>query len=262
MIVGSLEYQRELDYVRSHGQDSAAPSVRSADQTAQALFYRQDTEIFIYEAARIASAARHLTLDEDAKLFAAEQRPRRRAHRDLCVEVRAEVLAPDHRDQRQPRRVDQQRLRRLASARGDAVAPREHLGPRHQRRAASEILRAFFGDAVLPDGGSDADDVALAGRHQQRHGKRHDARAVDLQPVAARMRREPGLSGVHWGFDVLQGNLAGLAVADRILRSGDPAAAGVRARPSHVSLRRITRTLASRPDLYGLFSSPRAIHRQ
>jgi hypothetical protein len=62
--------------------------------------------------------------------------------------------------------------------------------------------------------------------------------------------------GVHWPFDILQGHLAGLATVGRILRSGDPAAANVRARPSPVSLRNITRTLMSRPDLYGLYSAP------
>src|SRR6266700_5079400 len=69
MVVGGLEYTREVDYVRGHGQDVATAAARSADQTAQALYYRQDTEIFIFEAARVASAARRGTLDEDARAF-------------------------------------------------------------------------------------------------------------------------------------------------------------------------------------------------
>lgn len=44
-LVGSPEYLRELDYVRRHGQDTAAASIRSDDQTAQALYYKQDAEI-------------------------------------------------------------------------------------------------------------------------------------------------------------------------------------------------------------------------
>lgn len=67
--VGSPEYNAELDYVKNYGQDSSA--IRSADQTAQALYYKIDAELFVNEAARIASAARHYSLDQNAKLFAA-----------------------------------------------------------------------------------------------------------------------------------------------------------------------------------------------
>ena len=66
--VGSAEYRAELEYVRDRGRDSS--SVRTADQTAQALYYKQDIEIIVNEAARVASAARALPLEENAKLFA------------------------------------------------------------------------------------------------------------------------------------------------------------------------------------------------
>ncbi len=66
--VGSQEYERELDFVRLHGQDVSAH--RNADQTAQALYYKIDAELFVNEAARIASSVRGLTLDQNAALFA------------------------------------------------------------------------------------------------------------------------------------------------------------------------------------------------
>jgi membrane-associated phospholipid phosphatase len=60
--------------------------------------------------------------------------------------------------------------------------------------------------------------------------------------------------GVHYGFDNLQGQLLGLWVADTILlKSDDPAAAGVRPKESHASARNLARTFLLRPDLYGYF---------
>ena len=67
-VIGGHEYVREVDFVRRLGQDTSV--VRSADQTAQALYYKLDAEIFVYEAARLASVARGLSLDQNAKLFA------------------------------------------------------------------------------------------------------------------------------------------------------------------------------------------------
>ncbi len=68
--IGSDEYNAELDFVKTHGQESASPGSRSNDQTLQALFYKSDAEIFVNEVARIASSSRGLTLEQNAKLFA------------------------------------------------------------------------------------------------------------------------------------------------------------------------------------------------
>ncbi|MDD5272070.1 MAG: vanadium-dependent haloperoxidase, partial [Methylovulum sp.] len=68
--VGSDEYNAELDFVKTHGQDSANPGNRSNDQTLQALFYKADAEFVVNEAARLASKSRGLTLNQNAKLFA------------------------------------------------------------------------------------------------------------------------------------------------------------------------------------------------
>ena len=60
--------------------------------------------------------------------------------------------------------------------------------------------------------------------------------------------------GVHYGYDNLQGQLLGLAVADTIIRgASDPAAAGVRVRESPASFLGLLPTLLLRPDLYGFY---------
>ncbi|HEY6880200.1 MAG TPA: hypothetical protein VI299_19385, partial [Polyangiales bacterium] len=66
--------------------------------------------------------------------------------------------------------------------------------------------------------------------------------------------------GVHFGFDILQGQLLGLEVAGAILRSDTPAARGVHPNPSRASLPFIVRTLSARPDLYGYFAKPTLAH--
>ena len=60
--------------------------------------------------------------------------------------------------------------------------------------------------------------------------------------------------GVHCGFDNLQGQLVGLAVADLVLlRSNDPAANNVAPGESPASLENLERTLLARPGTYGFF---------
>ena len=43
--MGSREYDAELSYVSQIGKDTS--STRTADETAQALFYKQDVEILL-----------------------------------------------------------------------------------------------------------------------------------------------------------------------------------------------------------------------
>ena len=69
--VGSAEYNAELDFVKTHGQEFSTPGSRTDDQLLQALYYKSDAELFTNEVARKASAARKLSLVQNTKLFAA-----------------------------------------------------------------------------------------------------------------------------------------------------------------------------------------------
>jgi len=258
MVVGSLEYQREVEYVRQHGQDTAALAVRSADQTAQALFYRQDAEIFVNEAARIASRARGWQLDQNARLFALLG--------NVMADARIAAWASKY-EQKFWRPITAINANPDGSVTNNYAAwhplsatpahPSNTAGHSTTGAAAFELLRAFFGDAIRPDGAP----VTL-GTLPWLVGTNNGTGSPTTRTVSSfsQAQLENGASrlylGIHYGFDNLQGQLVGLAVADRIIRSADPAACGLRVRPSQVSLRHITRTLLSRPDLYGLFSAP------
>ena len=260
MVVGSLEYVREVDYVRLHGQDTASPSARSADQTAQALYYRQDAEIFINEAARLASRERGLTLDQNARLFALLD--------SVLADSRVVAFASKY-EQKFWRPITAINANPDGSVTNGYTAwhplaatpahPSNTAGHSTSGAAGFEVLRAVFGDAIRPDGR----EVVLT-TLPWLTGTNNGTGSATTRVVStfSQAQLENGASrlylGIHFGFDNLQGQLAGLAVADRVLRSGDPAAAGVHARASHVSLCNIARTLLSRPDLYGLFSAPRS----
>ena len=68
--VGSAEYNAELAFVQTHGQEFATPGNRTNDQLLQALYYKSDAELFVNQAARLASVDRGYTLAQNAKLFA------------------------------------------------------------------------------------------------------------------------------------------------------------------------------------------------
>jgi hypothetical protein len=257
--VGSPEYVRELEYVRLHGQDAAPASIRTDDQTAQALYYKQDAEIFVNEAARIASAARGLTLDQNAKLFALL---------DNAV-ADARLAAFDS-------KYEQKFWRPITAlnANPDGTVTNGYAAwhplaatPSHPSNTAGhsttgaagfEVLRSVFGDDNIQPDGSAATLTTLPWLVGTNSGTgAAQARSVKSFTQA---QLENGASriylGVHFGFDNLQGQLLGVAVADKIIRrSNDPAAAGVRVRDSQVSFEDLTRTLAARPDLYGFFGN-------
>jgi hypothetical protein len=252
--VGSAEYQRELDFVRRYGQDTS--SARSADQTAQALYYKQDAEIFVNETARLASQARGLTLDQNAKLFALLA--------NAVADARLAVWASKY---------EQKFWRPITALNADASGavtngyagwhplaatpshPSNTSGHSATAAAGLEVLRGFFGDKVKPDGGT----ITLT-TLPWLTGTNNGTGLTTSRTVAtfSQIQLENGASrlylGVHWGFDNLQGQLLGLAVADTIIRaSSDPAAIGVRVRDSQASFDNLPRTLASRPELYGVF---------
>jgi len=256
LVVGGAEYAREVRYVRAHGQDSAPLTVRDADQTAQALFYKQDAEIFVNEAARIASGARGWTLDQNAKLFALLD--------GVLADARILAFASKY---------DQKFWRPITALNADPdgtvtngyaawhpVAatpshPSNTAGHSTTGAAGFEVLRAFFGDHINPDH-SPATLTTLPWLKGTNSGTGNTTtRAVTTFSQA---QLENGASrlylGVHFGYDNWQGQWLGLAVADTIILGGtDPAANGVLPRPSHVSLDNLARTLSSRSDLYGYF---------
>jgi len=256
-LVGSAEYNAELAYVQRHGQDSAPLTVRSADQTAQALYYKQDAEIFINEAARIASGARGLSLDRNASLFAVLD--------NVVADARIAAFTSKY---------EQKFWRPITAINADpdgsltngyAVWHPLAATPSHPSNTAGhsttgaagfEILRAFFGSDWIGAGGS---PVTL-GSLSWLAGTNNGTGTASTRSVStfSQAQLENGASrlylGVHFGFDNLQGQLLGTEIADAIIvRSNDPAAAGLRIKGSAVSLDRLQWTLLKSPDLYGLF---------
>ena len=262
-VIGGAEYQRELEYVRRLGQDTSL--VRSSDQTAQALYYKQDAEIFINEAARVASQARGISLDQNAKLFA----------------LLGNALA-DARIAAWSSKYEQKFWRPITALNADGSGavtngyaswrplaatpahPSNTAGHSTTAAAGFEVLRAFFGgDRIRPEGGA----VTLT-TLPWLTGTNSGTGVVTSRAVAtfSQAQLENGASriylGVHWGFDNLQGQLLGLAVADAIIRdSSDPAAVGLRVHESPASIERLPHTLGSRPDLYGVFFGQDFKHR-
>jgi hypothetical protein len=253
--VGSPEYDLELDYVRNHGQDKATQ--RSADQTAQALYYKIDAELFVNEAARIASSTRKLTLDQNAKLFAAL---------DNAV-ADARIAAFDS-------KYEQKFWRPITALNADAngavtnnyatwhplaatpAHPANTAGHSATGAAGFEILRAFFGDKINPRGASVTFSTLpwLTGTNSGTGNA--TSRSVSTFTQA---QLENGASriylGVHFGFDNLQGQLLGLSVADTIIKNQkDPATSGLVIKKnvdsSYVNLKN---TLLKNPDVYGYF---------
>jgi PAP2 superfamily len=255
--VDSLEYREEREYVRRHGQYGASARDRSSDQTAQALFYKQDAELFVNELARSASQAYGLGLEENAALFALLD--------GTLADARIAAFSSKY-QQKFWRPITALNADADGTVRNNYTAwrplaatpshPSNTAGHSTTGAAGAEILRAFFAsDRVRPDGAP----VQL-GTLSYLVGTNSGTGKTTTRSVStfSQVQLENGASrlylGVHFGFDNLQGQLLGLAVADTILlRTNDPAATGLRPRESSASLRSLTRTLLARPDLYGYF---------
>jgi PAP2 superfamily len=264
-LVGSREYGLELDYVRRLGQDAAPPDVRTPDQTAQALYYKQDAEIFVNEAARIASGARGLTLVQNATLFALLD--------GAVADARIAAFTSKY---------EQKFWRPITALNADAdgrvsngyvawhplaatpAHPSNTAGHGATGAAGFEILRAYLGgDSLRPDG-----SVVTLGSLPWLAGTNNGTGNIATRSVAtfSQAQLENGASrlylGVHFGFDNLQGQLLGATVADTILlHSDDPAARGVRPQESDLSPARLERSLASHPELYGYFGKTTGFRR-
>lgn len=234
--VGGLEYKHELEFVKTHGQDSAHPGNRTDDQLLQALYYKSDAELFTNEVARIAAEARHLTLEQSAKLFAA-----------------LDSAIADARIAAWQSKYDLVFWRPITAINADASGaatvynwkplattpshPSSTGGHSSTVAAGTEILRSFFeSDKIIP--GHDNIPVTLTtppwligtnngtGRLQTPiNGK--DATTRDVSSFS-QLQLENGSSrlylGVHYGNDDYQGQSLGLAVADTMIsKHKDPA---------------------------------------
>lgn len=251
--VGSTEYELEVAYANKLGKDTS--TARTADQTAQALYYKQDAEIFVNEAARIASLARKLPLDKNAALFAVLD--------NAIADARIGAWTSKY-EQKFWRPVTSLNANSDGSVTNNYVVfhplaatpshPSNTSGHSSTGASAAEILRAAFGDRISPDG-----KAVTLGTLPWLVGTNSGTGKTTTRVVSTftQLQLENGASrlylGVHYGHDNLQGQLIGLSIADAILRSDDPAAKGLRAPDSAASITNIERTLLARRDLYGYY---------
>jgi hypothetical protein len=236
--VGSTEYTQELTFVQTHGQDSANPGSRTDDQTLQALFYKSDAELFINEAARLASETRGLSLDKNARLFAALDNALADARiaafqskYDLVFwrPITALNANPDG-------SVSQYTWKPLANT---PSHPSSTSGHSATIAAGAEILRAFFRTDNIVRGGAPVTLTTLPWLIGANNGTGQANPLINGNDGTTRnvstfsqLQLENGQSrlylGVHFGTDNYQGQSLGLAVADAIIRAHtDPAVAGI-----------------------------------
>jgi len=254
--VGSAEYTQEVDFVKTHGQDSAHPGNRSDDQLLQALYYKSDAEVFINEAARTASAARNLTLDQNAKLFAA-----------------LDNALADARIAAWQSKYDLVFWRPITAINADASGavadyiwkplattpshPSSTSGHSATVAAGTEILRAFFRSDKINPGNTPVTLTTLPWLIGTNNGTGQlqtpigglDGTTRDVSTFSE-LQLENGQSriylGVHFGIDNYQGQSLGLAVADAIIHEHkDPATKGL-------AIYKGGPTVASARNLYSL----------
>jgi hypothetical protein len=239
LVVGSTEYEQELAFVQSHGENSANPGSRTNDQLLQALYYKQDAELHINEAARLASAANSLTLNQNAKLFA----------------VLDNALA-DARIATWQAKYDIDFWRPITAINADSTGnvpaytwtplgvtpahPSSPAGHSATVAAGTEILRAYFNSDSIVPANSAVTLTTLPWLIGTNNGTGQLATPIGGQDATTRsvtsfsqLQLENGESrlylGVHFGNDNFQGQTLGLSVADLIINAQiDPAAKGLR----------------------------------
>ena len=240
LVIGSPEYEQELAYVQSHGQDSAHPGSRSNDQLLQALYYKQDAELTVNELARLGSAARSYSLNQNAKLFAALD--------SVLADARIAAFQSKY---------DLLFWRPVTALNADAgcaattyswkplgttpAHPSSTSGHSTTVAAGAEVLRAFFqSDYVLPSKaavtlstlpwltGTNNGTGKLAAPLAGQDGT---ARSVTtLSQAQLENGRSRIYLGVHYGIDDFQGQTLGLSLADHVLSAhAEPALTGVNA---------------------------------
>lgn len=255
--IGSPEYQQELAFVKTHGQDFQNSGSRSEDQLLQALYYKADAELFSNEVARKASLARNLTLEQNARLFAA-----------------LDNALADARIAAWQSKYDLVFWRPITAINADASGaattydwkplgttpshPSSTGGHSSTVSAGTEILRAFFrSDNILPGktpvtltglpwlvGTNNGAGKLLSPVNGQDGTTRNVATFSQLQLENGRSRI---YLGVHYGNDDFQGQSLGLSVADEIIEAQtDPAVRGL-------SIYRGNDNVATADNLYEIF---------
>ncbi|MEY3786638.1 MAG: hypothetical protein RLZ75_845 [Pseudomonadota bacterium] len=255
--IGSPEYNAELAFVKSHGQEFSSPGNRTNDQLLQALYFKIDAELPVNELARIASKDRHLNLNQNAKLFAALD--------SALADARIAAFQSKY---------DLTFWRPITALNADAAgAATDYLWkplgstPSHPSSTAGhsttfaagvEILRAFF----------KSDDIVKAKKPQKltvfpwikntNNGTGLLAAPIGGKDGATRdvatftqAQLENGRSriylGVHFANDDFQGQTLGLSVADKIINDQkDPAVVGL-------SIYNSGHNIASAENLYKIF---------
>ncbi|MGD0961227.1 MAG: vanadium-dependent haloperoxidase [Methylomonas sp.] len=237
--VGGAEYLQELNFVQTHGENSANPGSRTNDQLLQALYYKQDAELHINEAARLASAAQGLSLNKNAQLFAA-----------------LDNALADARIATWQAKYDLDFWRPItainADANGDVASyawqplgvtpahPSSPAGHSATVAAGAEILRAFFNtDSIVP-ANTPVTLTSIPWLIGTNNGTGQLQTPINGQNATTRgvssfsqLQLENGESrlylGVHFGNDNFQGQTLGLSVADLIINQQiDPAIQGLR----------------------------------
>lgn len=257
--VGSAEYNAEVAFVQSHGQESSAATSRTGDQTLQALYYKQDAELFINEAARIGSQLRGYSLNQNAKLFASLDNALADARiaafqskYDLALWRPITVLNADSSGN-----VTSYNWRPLAAT---PSHPSGTAGHSTTIAAGAQLLRSFFGSDSIDPAGNPVTLTTVPWIIGTNNGTGKANPLIDGSDGTTRavssltqLQLENGESrlylGVHFGNDNYQGQTLGLAVADAILSAHtDPAVAGV---SSYIG----GAGVASTPHLYSILVS-------
>jgi len=239
LAIGGQEYLQELSYVETHGGNSANPGSRTSDQLLQALYYKQDAEIHINDAARQASIARGYTLNQNAKLFAA-----------------LDNALADSRIATWQAKYDIDFWRPITAINADSsgnvasyswtplgVTPAHPSSPAGHSAtiaAGADILRAFFNsDSLLPNSAA-ITLTAIPWLIGTNNGTGQLSTPINGQDATTRsvntitqLQLENGQSrlylGVHFGNDNFQGQTLGLLVADTIINAQlDPAIQGLK----------------------------------
>ena len=234
LVVGTSEYNTELNYVKTHGQNSLNPGSRTTDQTLQALYYKADAEIFVNETARLASSSRGLTLDQNAKLFAgldsalADARIAAwQSKYDLLFwrPISAINANPDG-------SISNYTWLPLATT---PSHPSSTSGHSATAAAGAEILRAYFKSDKIAKNGAAVSLTSLPWLIGTNNGTGQVDPAVFGSDATTRsvatfsqLQLETGRSriylGVHFGNDNYQGQTLGLTVADAIIKAKNEAA--------------------------------------
>lgn len=260
--LGGAEYNAELSYVQSHGQESATPGLRTGDQTLQALYYKSDAELFVNEAARAASQARGLTLNQNAKLFAALD--------STIADARIAAFQSkyDLTFWRPITAINADSSGNVASYTWKPLAvtpshPSSTAGHSTTVAAGVEILRAFFSSDNITPSASPVTLTTIPWIIGTNNGTGRASPLINgldgttrTVTTFSQLQLENGESrlylGVHFGNDNYQGQTLGLSVADAVINAHtDPAVAGLIVYTGSASV-------ASAPHLYSLLTNDSA----